>query len=259
VRNHPYSGLVALCAAGLAVLLTGANYRTENFTVSANSATVAKSVGDWAEHLRLTLAIDWLGEELPRWSQPCPIRVDDGPELAPTGRTSFVFRRGEAGGWEMSLVGPVRTVIDNVLPHEVMHTILATHFGRPLPRWADEGTCTIVEHPEELQRHRRLVAKLLQREATFSLIRLFEMDEYPRDPIPFYMQSYSVSSFLINRGGRQQFIRFLDDATRSRDWSTAVKMHYGLEGLAALESAWMQAARAESGLIADEATFADSR
>ena len=38
-----------------------------------------------------------------------------------------------------------RRILDSVLPHEITHTIFATHFGQPLPRWADEGACTTVD------------------------------------------------------------------------------------------------------------------
>ena len=49
----------------------------------------------------------------------------------------------------MHIQGSRERILDSVLPHEITHTIFATHFGRPLPRWADEGACTTVEHVSE--------------------------------------------------------------------------------------------------------------
>ncbi len=116
-----------------------ANYRTQHFIVTAADANVAKTIGDLAEVYRRDLAIDWLGHELPEWSGPCPIRAEVAPHLGAGGATSFMFERGRPFGWQMSIQGSYERVLDSVLPHEITHTIFATHFGQPLPRWADEG------------------------------------------------------------------------------------------------------------------------
>ena len=39
----------------------------------------------FAELYRKELALEWLGEILPRWSEPCPIVVKVGPELGAGG------------------------------------------------------------------------------------------------------------------------------------------------------------------------------
>ena len=49
----------------------------------------------------------------------------------------------------MRVIGTPERILDSVLPHEVTHTVMATHFGQPLPRWADVGICTTVEHAAE--------------------------------------------------------------------------------------------------------------
>ena len=149
-----------------------ANHRTENFLVSANSTELATEVGLAAERFRSQLALEWLGYELPRWPLPCPIRVIVGPGVPAGGETSFVFvprRFGFAGtsrgevpshqpaDWNMIVRGSRKRVLDSVLPHEVTHTIFATHFGRPLPRWIDEGACTTVEHISERSKQHRLL------------------------------------------------------------------------------------------------------
>ena len=111
-----------------------ANYRTQNFLVTAPSDAFAKQVGDEAERFRKELSLEWLGYELPAWAQPCPISVKVGANLGAGGVTSFSFDRGQVFGWQMAIEGPPDRVIDAVLPHEVTHTIFATHFRRPLPR-----------------------------------------------------------------------------------------------------------------------------
>ena len=86
---------------------------------------------------------------MPNWAQPCPITAQVGRHLGAGGATSFVFEHGEVFGWRMTIQGSLERILDSVLPHEVTHTIFATHFRQPLPRWADEGACTTVEHASE--------------------------------------------------------------------------------------------------------------
>ncbi|MFM7243274.1 MAG: hypothetical protein ACKO40_03740 [Planctomycetaceae bacterium] len=63
-------GLATLGAAGTA---TAAGYRTANFVVEAPTDSLARKIGDAAEQYRQSLAVEWTGSPLPRWSRPCPI------------------------------------------------------------------------------------------------------------------------------------------------------------------------------------------
>ena len=129
----------ALVAASL--LSLGASHRTENFLVTAPTDRFAKTVAESAERYRRELAVEWLGHELPPWRDKCPIQVHVGPQYGAGGTTSFMFQNEAPFGWTMSIQGSPERILDSVLPHEVTHTIFATHFGCPLPRWADEGAC----------------------------------------------------------------------------------------------------------------------
>lgn len=120
-------------------MLFAAGYRTANFVVEAPSPQLAQKIGDAAEQYRHDLAIEWIGQPLPRWSQPCPITAEVAPTLGAGGATSFVFDRGEVFNWTMTIQGSEERILDSVLPHEVTHTIFASHFRQPLPRWADEA------------------------------------------------------------------------------------------------------------------------
>src|SRR5262245_32438512 len=77
----------------LVPLLAGASARTDSFVVEAPTAEIARQVADRAEACRKTIAVAWLGKDLPRWSSPCPIKVKlTGGEAG--GLTSFGFARG---------------------------------------------------------------------------------------------------------------------------------------------------------------------
>src|SRR6188768_3144585 len=155
--------LVCVCLLPLgSVANAAAGYKTTNFVVSAPTPQLAKEIGDQAEVYRKRLAIEWLGKELPAWSKPCPINAQVQPNMGAGGATSFVFDRGEVFGWKMNIRGSRERILDYVLPHEVTHTIFASHFRQPLPRWADEGACTTVEHVSEVSKQERMLMDFLK-------------------------------------------------------------------------------------------------
>jgi hypothetical protein len=68
---------------------------------------------------------------------------------------------------------------------------------------------------------------------------MFAMKEYPADIMPLYAQGYTLTEFLIQRGGRRRFLDFLGDGMQSEEWSGATQRHYGYRDLAALQNAWL--------------------
>jgi hypothetical protein len=233
--------LVIRCAIlAAAVASMGASYRTPNFVVNAPTPEMAKQIGDAAEKYRRDLAIEWTGSAMPNWSQPCPIEAQVGPNLGAGGMTSFQFHQGEVYGWTMSIQGSLERILDSVLPHEVTHTIFATHFRRPLPRWADEGACTTVEHASERDKQSRMLIEFLHTNRGIAFSKMFAMREYPRDVMPLYSQGYSLARFLIEQGGKRKFLNYLADGMRDDNWSRATKQHYNFNDLLALQNNWLE-------------------
>jgi len=228
----------AMIAAAVLVSL-GANYRSPNFVVSAPTVEVAEQVGLAAEKYRQELAIEWTGKPMPNWSRPCPISVQVGAHLGAGGVTSFVFDHGEVFGWQMEIQGPLDRLIDSVLPHEVTHTIFASHFRRPLPRWADEGACTTVEHDSERKKQQKLLVQFLQTGRGIAFSQMYVMKEYPRDILPLYAQGHSLSTYLIAQGGKHRFLEYVGEGMDTDDWIATTKKFYGFESLADLQSQWL--------------------
>ena len=56
----------------------------------------------------------------------------------------------------MNIQGSRERVLDSVVPHEVTHTIFASYFRCPLPRWADEGACTTMEDQSEIAKQEQM-------------------------------------------------------------------------------------------------------
>ncbi|MCE9544206.1 MAG: hypothetical protein K8T25_01590, partial [Planctomycetia bacterium] len=228
----------SLSAIGSLSALAG-SYRTQNFLCSAPTQELAETICRTAEQFRHDLAIEWLGRELPPWQSPCPITANVADGLGAGGATSFVFERGQVGGWQMTIQGSAQRILDSVLPHEITHTIFATHFREPLPRWADEGACTTVEHPDERNRHERMLISFLQTGRGIAMSRLFAMKEYPPDVLPLYAQGYSIARYLIEQGGRRKFVAFVGDGLADENWPRAMQKFYGDDTLLALQNRWL--------------------
>ena len=227
---------------------SSSEYRTANFVVSSPQPALSKQVGDLAEKFRKELAELWLGQALPNWPYPCPITVKI--ERHAGGQTSFAFQPGPDGrsqpfDWRMELYGSPERILDSVLPHEVTHTIFATHFGRPLPRWADEGACTTVEHVEERKKNHQMLLEFLTTNRGIPFNHMFAMKQYPRDILPLYAQGYSLARYLIQQRGHRHYVNFVGDGMQQeipgrepQTWNRVVKKHYGYEDLSDLQLKW---------------------
>jgi len=236
-------------------LSLGASYRTQNFIVTTSSPQLAREIGDAAEAYRSSLAVEWLGRELPPWHDPCPVTVHVGSHLGAGGATSFMFDHGRPFGWRMNIQGSRERLLDSVLPHEVTHTIFATHFGRPLPRWADEGACTTVEHACEKNKQHKLLYTFLTSGRGIAFNTMFAMKEYPADILPLYSQGYSLARFLIAQGGRRKFIDYVGDGMNSGNWTAATKKHYEYKSLSELQIKWLDWVRRGSPPIEPKTTL----
>ena len=247
-------GRIALRIALVSGVLSslGASARTQNFIVSAPTQELASSISRAAEQYRRDLAMLWLGEELPPWRGPCPIQANVSDRLGAGGVTSFTFGPQGAGEWQMTVQGSAQRVLDSVLPHEITHTVFATHFGQPLPRWADEGACTTVEHSEEQGRHQQMLITFLQTGRGIAMTKLFAMRDYPPDMLPLYAQGYSVARYLIEQGGRRKYVHFVGDGLTDDNWNRALKKHYGDESLMALQARWLDWVKQGSPRVAPQ-------
>jgi len=228
----------------IALMLTAcsclaASHRSRNFLISCNDSRLAQQIAERAELYRHQLAQEWLGHDLPAWLDACPIRVQADSRLAAGGRTTFSFERGQPRYWQMTVQGSAERILDSVLPHEITHMVMATHFGRPLPRWADEGASTTVEHISERRKQNRLLIHYLTSGKGIPFNRMFRMQEYPQDVLPLYAQGHSLARYLLALGGQQRFVGYLETGLADDNWDAATWRHYGIRDLAALQTNWV--------------------
>jgi hypothetical protein len=227
--------VVLLLAAACASL--GASYQTPNFTVEAPTPQIAQQVGQYAEHYRREKALEWVGREMPRWPEPCPLRVKVTMSGA-GGATSFAFDQGQVLGQQMNIEGSLDRILASVLPHEVTHTVFAHHFRHPVPRWADEGGAVLSEDEVERNRHDQLVRQILNQGRAIPLRRLFSLKEYPSDVMCLYAQGFSVANFLVSNSNRSTFLNFVGDGMQY-GWDHAVQTYYRYQSVEEMEQAWL--------------------
>lgn len=230
----------------------GVTSRTENFLVTAPTKADADEFAALAEKLRKEIALRWLGKEMPRWPDPCPLTVelmgDDNHNGG--GATTFAAREGH----DMRLVGMEIKggrgyLKSSVLPHEVMHTVMGHYLKRPSPRWCDEGAATTEESAETQARYERRCVEELNAGEAIKLTALFRMREYPRGPamLTVYNQGHSVTTFLLSKKDRATFLEFVGEANAGGDWDAAVAKHYGFKSVDELQDAWIAWMRERHG------------
>lgn len=248
--NAAVAWAAIVCHPLLSGRADGATARSPNFEVTADSAELAQLIALHAEELRATLATDWLEAELAAWETPCVVRVDTGRERL-SGDTTYALTAGRMLRWRMELRGPPERILETLLPHEVLHTVLASHFRRAVPRWADEGAALSVEPEVERGRLWAQEGPQLLRGPRRSLAELFDCDEYPanRDDLrAFYAQGASVTEFLL-LGGKAEFVNFMGVGMR-QGWDRAAAAHYGFTSVENLEAAWLAWLHEERPVVA---------
>jgi len=166
------------------------------------------------------------GEAMPDWSQPCAMNVTVGPHL---GRGGHEFSLRPRRGLRLAddIQGSAERVLDSVLPHEITHMIFASHFRSPVPRLGRRGGATSTECPTEQAKHRRMLVQFLQTGRGIAFNQMFAMSDYPADVMPLYAQGHSLTSYLLQQGGRRKFVEFVDEGMRSGQWAAALSRHYG--------------------------------
>jgi hypothetical protein len=216
-------------------------HRAVNFIVTARTREVAEQVGHEAEWYRRKLARLWLGKELPDWTEPCPLRVKVSAK-GKGGASTFGFDQGKVLHREMRLEGTLDAISADVLPHEIMHTILADWLRRPVPRWADEGVAMLNESSGSQSIFRRQFRQALVEGRGIPLRKHLVLKRYPSDLEAFYSQSHSLVEFLVRRKNRATLLQLITQGEQD-DWDQAVKDLYGFATIEDLERAWLAEVR----------------
>jgi hypothetical protein len=219
-----------------------------SFAVTGPSAA---AVSQKAEEHRAAIFERWSGPPAGPWAVPCQVVVHPdaaafaaatGQSPEHTGRATVTLDGGRVTARRIDLRADDPTLLDDALPRELTHVVLADLFPyRAPPAWAEAGMAVLATSPTERDRYRRTLPKSYQGRELIPLAALFDLPAPPADRATgFYVGSASVVEFLVKWKGERVFKGFLSEAQRYGA-AASLKKTYGFADVAALEKAWVQA------------------
>jgi hypothetical protein len=220
---------------------------TANFRIMHDQKkTMVENVGKVAEETRLALQKKWFGDVSVEWDGKCSIYLHVNREKYET-KTKQKNTLGHMrtitqvdGVYSRTIHIPAKEakLLEDVLPHEVSHSVMAVRFQGKMPRWADEGMAMLAESPAAIDECLGRLAKYKKQDALFALEVMLQTDEPEHImTLEFYSQSTSVVQFLTKRKGPATFTAFLRTCLR-KGYEPALKEHYAIEGFRDLERQW---------------------
>jgi len=227
--------------------------RTKNFIVNSPNGN-ARAYATALEYWRKQHALEWLGKEIPDWDRPFPVTITSGPNIGGGGATTF-SPLGRGRGIipkNMNIQGSRDSLLYGTIPHETLHTVFASHFGVPIPRWIDEGACTAIECASERNKHNRLLVGVLQSDQIIPFNQMMLAEDYPRDVLTFYAQGASSSEFLLRKGGdgingKRKLLQFLNSAISGGEtkdaWTRALQKYYNINSINEFQNQWLRDTR----------------
>lgn len=236
---------------------------TRNFTLwypaSLASYELARRVE--AEHQRLSRK--WLGETpADAWSPKCLVVFHAEPQSyvrhvgafsQQTSGSSLVERKHDrVAVRRIDLRIDREGWLGGTLSHELTHVILADRFrDDELPRWADEGMAILADTAAKQSLHSQSLESALVSRSEFRLVELLRLGEYPAAHRwgAFYGQSASIVRFLVERQSPDEFVQFLETA-QGQHYDLALREHYGIDGVDALERTWRRQVSSVPGQVA---------
>ncbi len=212
------------------VTATSANF----FVVTSSGDQFARRLLDRAEAARMSLAVDWLGDELPQGRPRVVLHADLGE--ANTGRTTPAPLDGD-GLPQVWIVAPDESTLFATLDHELTHVVLRSRFPQGLPAWANEGAASLSDDAERKRRRASIVEGWVRSREWPSLIGVFQQERLEARDADAYAAAASVTQMLIEERGRADFVRFLE-RVRESDVDRALRTTYGYLDATDLERAW---------------------
>jgi hypothetical protein len=212
---------------------------------------LAREVSRTAEAARKDMYERWAGPAGGNWSPRCDIFLyATGAEYAKvtgksadqSGHSTVGTRAGRVMSRRIDLRADDPSLLDGSLPYEVTQVLVADLFSdQPIPRWARIGMAALSESPESVARYQRAVPGLLREKKLFAVGPFIDQPEFPdaASITPFYAESVSLVSYLVQLKGPKAFTAFLREAPR-RGYAKALTTHYGFKDAADLQDHWVK-------------------
>jgi hypothetical protein len=221
---------------------------TSNFRILHNqSKELVDKVGRVAEETRLRLQKKWFGgESSVEWDGKCSIYLHpDRKKYSEKAGLANALGHTRTFSWgrdvqsrSIHLPAQQSRMLEDVLPHEVSHSVLAVRLQGKTPRWADEGMAMLAETPTAVYECLIRLPQYKRDHALFGIEILMLTEEQDHfQSLEYYSQSTSLVQYLTKLKGPQTFVSFLQTSI-AKDYPTALKQHYGISGYAELQKRW---------------------
>lgn len=243
---------LAFCLAGLAVAAAPSRTEAGGFAHSTNflvfvppeaDAAFAREVLDLAEQFRSQIANDWLGEELP----PSVGRAVINISLSDRAESGLTWAKDHPDRTFHNVYVTVSSQHDfaGILHHEMAHVVLATRFPHPhrLPAWAEEGIASRYDDPQRCAIRQNILAWYARTKNIPQLSQVVRGERIAAEDQQGYAIAASLTDLLLARADHQTFLAFARD-TQKGGWHQALKTHYQIDGLDALQRLWEAEIRA---------------
>jgi hypothetical protein len=207
---------------------------------------MVEKVGKVAEETRLVLQQKWFGNISVDWDGKCAVTLHDD-------RAKYAKKTGQkhaVGHMRPLVVGdrlfsrsihlPCKEpgMLEDTLPHEVCHAVMAGRFQGKMPRWADEGMACLAMTKPAVDDLLFKLARYKQRDDLFAVDVLMQTEvEDQFNTMEYYCQSTSLVQYLTQRKGPKTFISFLSTSIR-KGYEPALKEHYAISSYGDLEKEW---------------------
>jgi hypothetical protein len=229
---------------------------------SFSSAREAEQVAKQCEKLRFDLAkLYGFDSNRSQWEPKCEVylyrsknkygAIVGRAAMETLGSSLVVPETGVIKNRRIDLRTDVDNYLQEVLPHELTHVLIADHFrDGPPPLWYDEGLALLSDSQTKQSLHQRDLNDGFRRGSVFSVQALLAADVYPSpDKVSvFYGQCASVARYLSKHGGAKKVQKF---ARRSQDVGVnlALQETYEIQGVLELERMWRNSINSTAKVI----------
>jgi len=234
----------------LMIALVGAERDTTlrsnpNFLVCTPSAELAGELLTAADILRDELAEEWLDEKLPPGAGKTHIhlQLSDAKDEGWMWPIDHADRRAH----HVWLVTDREKGLGCTLAHELSHVVLVTRYPGQIPAWANEGAACQRDEERSRATRRRIVESFARSGRWPQLTKLLRAQNISSHDQTSYAAAVSLTDFLIERRDKPTLIRFAVAGQRG-GWDAALREHYQIKNVAALQSAWQRWTRRPASL-----------
>ncbi|MFN8470685.1 MAG: peptidase MA family metallohydrolase [Anaerolineae bacterium] len=145
------------------------------------------------------------------------------------GATVLGEARSQYGTLLMLNAADARTTLWHELGHLVLHDRVKGPFESSLPAWVDEGLAMYNESDDPNDSYKRALDQAVSRDDVFRVRSMTSPNGVPSKVGIWYGQARSIVTYLLETGGKDKLIQFVDLLGKGSRTDDALKKVYGFD------------------------------